>query len=263
MGFALKKFVGFFLMPVPLCLVLLGLGWLLTRRNRAGSRGRMLISAGLFLLLLFSNRAASNGLLRPLENRYASVPEIAPGQPLPPQLAACRAVVVLGSGHAQTPELAATNRLSYSGLERIVEGVRILRLLPQAPLIVSGPSDRGQQSHASVLAEAAVSLGVDPARIRRIENGHDTEEESVAVAKLLGPGPVALVTSAAHMPRAGALFRKAGIAFFPCPTDYSSRFNQEVHWQDYLWDSESLDRSTWAVRERIGYLWLKLRHKVD
>lgn len=263
MGFALKKFVSFFLMPVPLCLTLLSLGWLLTSRDRSHRFGRLLISGGLLFLLIFSNKAVSNALVRPLESHYPAVPDVIAGRALDPQLAACRYVVVLGSGHADMPELSSNSRLSFSGLERIVEGVRILRLLPRATLIVSGPAEEGHQSHASVLAATAVSLGVDPALIRRIENGHDTEEESLAVAAMAGAGPVALVTSAAHMPRAAALFRHAGIAFYPCPTDFSARFGPETHWQDFLWDCESLDRSTWAVRERLGYVWLRLRHKID
>jgi len=263
MGFALKKFVSFFLMPVPLCLTLLALGWLLTGRNRSSRLGRLLISAALLFLAVFANKAISVALVHPLEVLYPSVPDFVPGQPLKPELAACRSVVVLGSGHAEMPELSANNRLSFSGLERIVEGVRILRMLPEATLIVSGPAEGRAQSHASVLAATAVSLGIDPSRIRRIENGHDTEEESQAVAAMVGAGPVALVTSAAHMPRAGALFHHAGIQFYPCPTDYSARFGHEFSWSELLWDSESLDRSTWAMRERLGYLWLRLRHKID
>jgi len=250
-------------MPVPLCLVLLVVGWYLTRGGRAGRLGRGLITLGIAFLLLFSNKWVSNALVSPLESTFAPVSEFAAPPTLPPQLAACRYVVVLGSGHTDIPELSPNNRLSYSGLERIIEGVRILRALPSATLIVSGPAEDTGISHAAILAATAVSLGVSPDRIRRIESGRDTEEESLAVAKLVGAGPVALVTSAAHLPRATALFRHAGIQYYPCPTDYTSRVDPEFHFSDLLWDSESLDRSTWAVRERLGYLWLRLRHKVD
>lgn len=263
MGFWLKKFISFFLMPVPLCLTLLAAGWYLTRRGRPSRLGRTLVTLSLVLLGLFSNKAVSNALVRPLEGQFAPVSNFVSSRALPASLAACRYVVVLGSGHTDVPELSANNQLSYSGLERIIEGVRVLRALPEATLIVSGPAEGHGMSHASVLAATAVSLGVSPDRIRRIETGHDTEEESLAVAAMVGAGPVALVTSAAHMPRATALFRHAGIQYYPCPTDYTSRVSPDFHLIDLSWDAESLDRSTWAVRERLGYIWLGLRHKVD
>jgi uncharacterized SAM-binding protein YcdF (DUF218 family) len=263
MGLGLKKFVSFFLMPVPLCLTLLAAGCYLTRSRRPSRLGRTLIIAALALLALFSNKAVSNALVRPLESEFPPVADFVTSRSLPAPLAACRYVVVLGSGHTDIPELSANNQLSYSGLERIIEGVRILRALPQAILIVSGPAEYHGTTHAAVLAATAVNLGVPPDRIRRIENGHDTEEESQAVAAMVGAGPVALVTSAAHMPRATALFRHAGVQYYPCPTDYTSRVAPDFHLIDLSWDSESLDRSTWAVRERLGYIWLRLRQKVD
>ena len=69
----------------------------------------------------------------------------------------------------------------------------------------------------------------------------------------------ALVTSAWHMPRAASLFRKAGVDFAPCPADFISRGNLRFRWVDLTWDSESLERSTLALHEWIGLLWLRLR----
>jgi uncharacterized SAM-binding protein YcdF (DUF218 family) len=63
------------------------------------------------------------------------------------------------------------------------------------------------------------------------------------------------------MPRAVALFRHTGLAPLPCPTDYTSHAGDDFHWSDLFWNVESLERSTWAVRERIGYLWIWLRGK--
>ena len=260
MLFGVKKFLSFWLMPLPLCLMLLvaGLCFLLwTRRARLG---RGLLLAGTVLLMLFSNKFVSTALVRPLEARYPAMPEFRAGEPPPPALAACRFVVVLGSGNGNAPGLSALNQMSVSALSRIAEAVRLLRVLPTARLIVSGPSDSpGKPSHAAMLARAAASLGLDPARITFIEEVRDTEDESLAVKTLVGAEPFALITSAWHMPRTMALFRHAGLAPLPCPADYTARGGDTVQWTDFLWDISSLERSTWAVRERIGYLWIWLR----
>jgi uncharacterized SAM-binding protein YcdF (DUF218 family) len=259
MTFWLKKFVAFWLMPLPLCLTLLVAGWWLTRRGRPSRAGRALLSAGIALLLLFSNKPFSTWFVAPLERHFPPVPELAPGQPAPAPLAACRAVVVLGSGHGDDPHLAATDKLSPPALARIVEAVRVLSVLPRARLIVSGPGVGPFPSHAAVLARAAESLGVDARRIELIDWARDTEEESKAVRTLAGTGPVALVTTAAHMPRAAYLFRTAGISFVPCPTDFMVKPGGQFQWTNLTWDVDSLDRSTWAVHERLGLYWLHLR----
>jgi uncharacterized SAM-binding protein YcdF (DUF218 family) len=157
------------------------------------------------------------------------------------------------------PGVSATGQLSASGLARIVEAVRILDAVPTARLIVSGPADPGHASHASILAVAAESLGIRPARITLIDSARDTEDESFAVARIVGTARAGLVTSAWHMPRAAHLFRKAGVSFIACPADYISRANMNLSWSDFGWDSESLERSTLAVHEWIGLLWLRLR----
>ena len=260
--FWLKKFISFWLMPLPFCLTLLVVGTCYLFSARLNRLGRRLVAMAAFLLLLFSNKYVSVALVQHLEQRYPAVPELDAGRPLPPRLEACRYVVVLGGGHGDVTALSATNKLSTSALGRIVEGVRLARVLPQARLILSGPAAPGFPSHAAVLAQAAVSLGFDRSRIILIDTAHDTEDESHRVKAIVGTDHVALVTSAWHMPRAYALFRHSGVAAVPCPADYSGRANDYFEWNDLSWDSESLMRTTYAVREYIGYLWVSLRHQV-
>ena len=203
----------------------------------------------------------STGLVRPLESRYPAIPELRAGH-LPAAVARCRLHhVVLGSGNGDLPGLAATGELSAAATGRLVVAVRLLRVLPQADLIVSGPSTEPHPSHAQVLADAAVALGIDRARIHLIDFAHDTEEESLAVRTLARDAPVGVVTSAWHMPRSMTLFRRAGVDALACPADYSARPAPEFRWEELVWDVESLERSTAAVHERIGLLWLRLKEK--
>ena len=261
-GFLLKKFVSFWLMPLPLCLTLLVIGFCLLLSTRRARLGRWLIGTATLLLLIFSNKVVSTALIRPLETVYAPIPELADAASVPPELAACRYVVVLGGGHGDTPGLSAVNKLSTSAQGRLMEGIRLLRVLPEARLVTSGRGAPGQPSHAAVLAEAAASLGVERRRLVVLDSPRDTEEEARELAKLVGSERFALVTSAWHLPRATALMRKAGLAPLPCPADFSARPSETFTISDATWDLESLGRSTWAVYERLGYAWARLRGKI-
>jgi uncharacterized SAM-binding protein YcdF (DUF218 family) len=257
--FWLKKLVSSLVMPLPLSLELLALGLVLARFPRRARLGWRLAVAGAALLFLLSNRPVSTLLLRPLEAQYAPIPEIAEGLPAPAPIAGCQVVAVLGGGNSDTPGLSATSKLSTSALARIVEAVRIMRVLPDARLLVSGPGEPGRPSHAATLAAAAESLGVDASRITLIESARDTEDEAHEVARLAGGRRTALVTSAWHMPRAAHLLREAGVNVVPCPADFVARDKFRLGWADLTWDSESLVRSTMAVHEWLGLLWLRLR----
>lgn len=266
MPFALKKFISYFLMPLPFCLGLVFLGlWFLLRSRRTRPRlGRALVLGGLGLLLFFSQSRVGTWLLRPLEQTYPAIPEFVPGQPLPPALERVRYIVVLGGGHKDEPGIAASGRLSTSALSRLAEAVRLWRALPDRRLVVSGPANPANPSitHADVLAAAAVSMGVPADRIVRIDTARDTEEEAEAVKKLIANAPAAVVTSAWHLPRAAALFRAAGVDTLPCPADFLALVEPHFQWTDLAFDVDGLQRSSWAVRERIGYLWSKLRGKI-
>jgi len=232
-------------------------------RTRRGARaGRWLFGGGLGLLLLFGNGYVSRWLIRPLETRYAAIPELPAGAPVPPALAACRYVVVLGGGNGDGPGVSANNLLSGSARARLVEGVRLLRSLPEARLIVSGPAHGRRDSHATVLGRTAIALGLPPDRVLTIDEARDTEGEAAAVARRVGNAPVALVTSAWHLPRAHALFRRAGVDALPCPADFTAHARDPFQFEDLFWRTSALERSTYAVRERLGYAWAWLRRKV-
>ncbi len=260
--FWLKKFVSFWLMPLPFCLALLAAGLVVLIFTRRARLGRGLLVAGTVFLGLFSNKVVSTWLVRPIESTHAAIPEIDSVATVPAALVRCRYVVVLGSGHSDSPGVSANNQLSSSALARITEGVRLMRHLPEAKLVLSGGGEPGYPTHAAVLGRVATGLGLDPARILKTETGRDTEEEAQAVRALVGTAPVALVTTAWHLPRAVALFRRAGIDTLPCPTDYTARPNPKFNWGETNWDVASLERSTAAVRERLGYCWAWLRDKV-
>jgi len=198
MLFELKKLATIPFLPLYfalltglVCLVLL---WLKPEKRW----GRFFAALSIGSLLLFSNHGAAAWLVRPLENRFAAIPDFHREEDVPAMLRPCVAIVILGGGHADAPALSRVNQLSTSSLSRVAEAVRISRWLPHAKLIVSG-NHRPDPSHAQVVGEAAVSLGVDPARIIRMDDPRDTEDEIAELSRRVGNAPIALVTSAWHM----------------------------------------------------------------
>jgi uncharacterized SAM-binding protein YcdF (DUF218 family) len=262
MLFALKKFIAYWLMPLPFCLTGMIIGAVLMLFTKRTRLGRGLLLGALALLVVFSNTFVSRALIRPLETQFPPVPELKPGVPPPAELAACHYIVVLGGGNGLDPQASANNLLSAAALARITEAVRLARALPDVRLIVSGPGDVALgPTHAEVLARTAESLGIARQRILKIEDARDTEEEMQAVQRLAAGSRIAVVTSAWHLPRAIALCRSVGFDPVPCPTGYTAHPNDGTHWTDFLWEIDALDRSTLAVREHIGGLWIRLRGK--
>jgi uncharacterized SAM-binding protein YcdF (DUF218 family) len=261
MLFWLKKFIGFCLMPLPMSLLLAAAGVWFLRRGRRPRLGRGLITMAAVIVLIFGNSLVSKALMRSLQNRYPPVADFAPGKPIPAEVARVRYVVVLGGGNGYSPGVSANNLLSSSAISRLTEGVRIVRAVPEARLIVSGGGPDGRPTHAEVLARAAVQLGIESSRIIRVEDARDTEDEANRVARIAAGAPVAVATSAWHLPRAMALFRGAGVDALACPSDYRAHTEDPLTFDDFLWDAESLARSSFALRERIGLVWITLRGK--
>ena len=53
--------------------------------------------------------------------------------------------------------------------------------------------------------------------------------------------------------------RAAGVNFVACPADFAGREGAHLRLSDLALDSESLERSTLAVHEWLGLLWLCVR----
>ncbi len=260
--FWLKKALTYLLMPLQFSLLLMLTGILLLWIGRRPRWGKILVTTGAVLLLVLSHKQVGLALLQPLESQYAAIPEITSGEAIPARLAGCRFIMVLGGGHSTTPGLPATHRLSSAAASRLAEGVRLAHLLPEAQLVLCGPGlSAGDESHAAVLAQAARALGIAPERLHLITRPRDTEGEIAALSRLAEGAPVALVTSAWHMPRTMAYARRAGLNALACPADFGARPNERFRWNDWNFDLTGLERSTKGIYERLGLAWARLRGK--
>lgn len=257
--FVMKKIVALFFYPVGLCLVILILGlfclWV-TRRQRLG---KGLATLGTVLLLLFSTSLISSGLLVPLEQRYPALlhPEtVSWGSK---DSTSPKWIVVLGGGHVSDPRLPANSQISAAALGRVVEGVRLHKAVPGSKLLLSGGAVFDPVPEAEVMDRIAVLLGVKPQDIRLESDSRDTAEEAENIAKMIGREKFILVTSAAHMPRSMALFRRRGLQPIPAPADFRAPKTQSPSPVRFFPGVGSLRQTQTAVHEYLGLTWAWLR----
>ncbi len=259
--FLFKKIVAPFLFPLPLCLGLLviGLGLLwFTRRQKCG---KILVSAGAGLLLILSYSVVPDLLLRPLELKYPPVADSnfgSRGSEAGRFLGAGSYIVVLSGDLSRDTTLPVTSQIGPDSLSRLLEGVRLYRAEPGLKLILSGGPVYGPVSGAQVMSRVALIMGVNPRDILRESVSRDTEEEARLLKPMVGRERFFLVTSAAHMPRAMALFRRQGLEPVAAPVGLLAQ--QKAHWspEDFFPGSYPLHRAEIALHEYLGLAWARL-----
>lgn len=258
MFFVLSKILGFFVQPLNLAILLL-----LVALAAALLRWRRLELAGLGLsaLVLILSTWTTLGalLLHPLEDRFQR-PDPAPGQ--------VAGIVVLGGGLEGGINLARGGYELNSGGDRLVEAAVLAHRYPDARVVVSGGNGSlvlAGEGDADSAPRLLVALGVAPERLVLENRSRNTYENAVFTREMVQPKPGEtwlLVTSAFHMPRAVGIFRKAGFAVVPWPTDYRTTGEEGVG----LFGDNTLDAlggTALAVREWIGLAAYRLTGRTD
>ena len=245
MDFALTKVLQLLLLPPASLLLLVLAGLVLLRRRR--TLGRALMAAGLILLCLLSLPPVGNLLIRTLEAAY------------PPYTASSKKadiVVVLGGGARDLTWVPSPPAPSEISLERLAEGISLARSL-RLPLAITGGSGEvapGAAREADAMADAAVRLGF-PRRDLLLENrSRSTWENAEQVQKLLPGKTIVLVTSAYHMRRSAAMFRKHGFTVIPAPTGYRSA-SRPLSITSFIPRAGALDTSSTALAEYLSLAW--------
>ena len=262
MGFILSKLLPLGLYPLGLAL-LLQLAALVGRRRRWSP---WLSAAAIAVLWLPSTPLVSRQLVWGLEERSAALTP----RPIP----RADAIVVLGGG--LRPALPPRRRVEVNEAgDRLLTGLDLLRQ-GKAPLLVfTGGKVRltsadPAASEARSAGTLAAQLGLRPAQMLLLEQPRNTAQEALALQQLARPRrwrSVLLVTSATHLPRALATFRRlAGVTVIPVACDFQlpdrsqqGRFTAASLLEDLLPDAEELHTSTVALKEHLGLLIYRLR----
>lgn len=253
MLFTLKKFVGGLLQPLPLLLLLMGVGLLLLWFTQRQRTGKAIILASWLMLILLSLQPVADRLLLPLESHYPTWRQT-------PQASKADYIVVLGGGYTYNAEWAPSSNLISNSLPRVTEGVRLYHANPGAKLIFTGGAAQGNPvSSAKTAALVAESLGIPQQDIIILDTPRDTEEEAAATAKIVGERPFLLVTSANHLPRAMRFFQAQGLAPIPAPANQMAITSALNPWEKVFPSAYYLSHSERAWYETLGRLWQALK----
>jgi uncharacterized SAM-binding protein YcdF (DUF218 family) len=82
------------------------------------------------------------------------------------------------------------------------------------------------------------------------------------IAKMIGRERFILVTSAAHMPRSMALFRKRGLEPIPAPADFRAPETQSSGPSRFFPGAGALGQTQTALHEYLGLAWAWLRGEI-
>lgn len=250
MLFTLKKVIGGMMLPLPLLLMLTGVGLLLIVFSRFQKIGKCFIAVGWLALLLLSLQPVADGLLKPIEDKY----------PTWRGSERVQYVVVLGGGYTWNPDWAPSSNLINNSLPRVAEGIRLWLANPGAKLIFTGAAAQTNPvSTGEAGARVAESLGVPRSDIIVLDQPKDTEEEATAVKATVGTAPFLLVTSASHLPRAMVFFRHVGLNPLPAPANQLAITSPLNSWERAIPSPVWLMHSDRVGYETLGRVWQWLK----
>jgi uncharacterized SAM-binding protein YcdF (DUF218 family) len=253
-----SKILWFCLQPSGLLLIVLlaGAALLYTRHWRAGRR---LVVAGAALLLVGGLLPLAAWLILPLEDRFPRA-DLSGGS--------VDGIVVLGGMEdGRVAKGRGTHALNEAA-ERLTEAAALSRRYPAAKVVFTGAAitilaNSGAAAEATALMLG--DLGVGEGRLLLEREARSTWENAVYAKRVTQPAAGErwlLVTSAAHMPRAIAVFRKVDFAVEPWPVDYRTAGRQDM-WRLFDAPSEGLKRFEAALREWIGLAAYRLSGRSD
>ena len=197
-------------------IVLAGILMLAFGRRLAGGALILAAVAGLYAL---STEVVSSRLLVLAEGTPHPWPN-----PLPSGEAAPQAIVVLSGGMVRQPDDFGGNTVGQDTLERLLYAARLARA-SGLPLLVSGGLTYGEATKtlAAAMAETLQrDFGLSAAwQEGRSNDTYENAKYSYEILAPLGIRRIYLVTDAAHMPRARAIFTATGFDVTPMPTRFT------------------------------------------
>ncbi len=256
--FFLSKFLPLFLYPLGLACVLLAVA--IASFFNHPQRAKICLALSLGLLVFGGSPLFAHALLWSLERQNI------PTGPLPQ----AAAIVVLGGATYSADSPRPWVELNEAG-DRVLYAAKLFRE-DKAPLVIlSGgrvPMLGGGSPEAADMASLMMTMGVPAYAIRQDDHSFNTIENAVNVQKILQAenidGPILLVTSAFHMPRALAIFDHLGMQAIAAPTDFrGSPTDNELGIPGFILSlvpqANTLEQTTIALKEYFGLVIYRLK----
>ena len=108
------------------------------------------------------------------------------------------------------------------------EALRLYNQIPNSKIITSGYAGRDSVPEAIETANILYNLGIPKEDVIVHSLPKDTKEEAIEIKQVLGKKQFILITSAYHMPRALALFKKEGLNPIAAPTDIKTKESNKI-----------------------------------
>jgi len=262
--FDLKKILPPLFSPLSICAELIIFGLLLLVFSRKQKTGKVFVALGLVLLLLCSYEGISGQLLQTLESQYSplDLAQVTLKEDGGLATRSVKWVVVLAGGVSGDQTLPIQLQISHHSRVRLMEGIRLHRVLPGSKIILTGGIGFDGPPEATTLSRVAQELGVAKADMVLEVESRDTKDHPLYVRHIVKNEPFILVTSAFHMPRAMKLFAKQGLVPIPAPAG---------HWKPpkEFWSPGNLFPSASGLRlaelayhEYLGITWAWVRGQI-
>ena len=181
-------------------------------------------------------------------------------------LPACDAVVLLGGSHGFSNY--GVNSIEFStATDRIITAAELIRTKKGKALVIGGGkySSSGKTGlYGQLVAEWLESWELFDSPIHVLDyssNTKDEAEQAKTLAQKNGWREIILVTSAFHMKRAEALFKKTGLKVVAAGSDFEGLCSLEADFSIYniVPGSGGFQSLRYYLHERIGWLYYKLR----
>jgi uncharacterized SAM-binding protein YcdF (DUF218 family) len=244
----------------PFTLLVLGLVAVIVAFWRRPATPRRPLIAATFLvglLVLLSSPLLSYVAMLGLEWPYP--PEVAPTY-------AGQALVVLSCDMRVYDASAKYVEPGYETAARCLHAADVYHRGPRRPVLVSGGKDPQENgpSLAEMMRDFLVKLGVNPADVIMEQAATTTFENAKFSEKLLrqrGLHRIVLVTDAAHMRRAVAVFEATELEVIPAPCNYyAGRFKLSL--AAFLPSYGALGNIDYAAHEWLGLAWYRLHGRL-
>jgi len=247
------------LSSLPFILAMFGVGVVLLHARRTARIGRIWLTAVCLLFWLAWTPLGSSSIAWPIATSDPPIQS-------PADARGATAVVMLGGGTISHVAYGiGVDDLAGSAL-RIIETVRVYRLLNDPLVIVSGGDTQRldpPRTEASAYREAAIRVGIPADRIVMEDRSRTTREEALLLKPRLagrGIGRFVLVTAPTHMKRAVRALRAVGLDPVPSPTPLRGTEGSERRsWWSLMPDHESLAVSDDAIYDMLATLYYRLR----